>query len=258
MKQPRIRLFTRGDDLGSCHSANLAFEEAYKKGLLRNAGVMAICPDVREAAEMLAGEKGLCFGLHSSMNAEWDNIKWRPVLTPEKVPSLVDADGHLFQTCDKLFHRPFVFEEVMNELQAQLDYLRELGFDIQYADTHCGWVWILKEREEEFAKWCEREGLIMPRGFKRLPDTGAGGDRVERLIAQLEAAEPGAYMVVGHPGYDNEEMRQLGHEGHRGAQVAQAREWERRIFTDPRIIEYCGKNGVEPARFGEVRPVKDI
>ncbi|MBD3240657.1 MAG: ChbG/HpnK family deacetylase [Chitinivibrionales bacterium] len=252
MAEPRIKLVTKGDDLGSCHSANLAFEEAYKKGQLKNAVIMPICPDIVEAAQLLAGEKGLCIGLHSSMNAEWDSRKWKPVSPVEKVPSLVDDDGYLFQTCDRLFHRPFDFGEVFIELQAQLDYGRELGFDIKFADAHCGWTWILKEREDEFGKWCDRNGLMRRPKVNRLPDVACDGDPVEKLIARLEAAEPGTYIVGGHPGYDNEEMRGLGHPGYPGDQVATEREWERRIHTDPRILEYCRNSGVVPVRFDEL------
>ena len=66
----RIHLITRGDDLGTNHSANAAIREAYETGILRNASLMAGCPAAEEAAELLAGERGLCVGLHSTLNAE--------------------------------------------------------------------------------------------------------------------------------------------------------------------------------------------
>jgi hypothetical protein len=248
---PRIRLATQGDDLGSCHTANLAFEEAYKKGILRNASLLSICPGIVEAAEMLAGEKGLCFGLHSSMNSEWDSVRWGSVAPPDKVPSLLAEDGKLFQTTTQLFHSGPKFEEIMIELQAQLDYARKLGFEVTYADAHCGWTWILKEREDEFGKWCEREGLIRRKRYDRLPKVEIEGDPVEKLIARLEAAEPGTYATGGHPGYDNEEMRALGHEGYPGERVASEREWERRIHSDERIVKYCKEHDVVPIRHDE-------
>ena len=55
MTTPRIHLITRGDDLGTNHSANAAIREAFQSGILRNASLMACCPAVEEAAEMLAG-----------------------------------------------------------------------------------------------------------------------------------------------------------------------------------------------------------
>ncbi|MBW7458257.1 hypothetical protein K0U00_29885, partial [Paenibacillus sepulcri] len=62
----------------------------------------------------------------------------------------------------------------------------------------------------------------------------------------------GSYVLVGHPAYDNEEMRTLGHFGYDGETVAREREWERRIFTDPRVLSFCQLNGIVPARYDEV------
>ena len=49
---PRIRIVTRGDDSGSCHSANRAIADAFKNGLLRNASVMVPAPAFKDAAQM--------------------------------------------------------------------------------------------------------------------------------------------------------------------------------------------------------------
>ena len=61
---PRVRLITRGDDLGCARSLNRAVKECYEKGILKNCSVLAASPHVEEAAKMLAKVKGLCFGLH--------------------------------------------------------------------------------------------------------------------------------------------------------------------------------------------------
>lgn len=252
METARIRLITRGDDLGSNHSANLAIMEAYRSGILRNTSVMVTCAAVEEAADMLAGERGLCFGLHATMNAEWDSVRWGPVLPREKVPSLVDRDGYLFQTVEALrANRPSV-DEAMLELQAQLDRARALGFDIKYVDRHMMWERAFEGLEERFERWCEREGILnSERTHRFLPRVYFSLDPVERLIATLELAEPGQYIIVGHPAYDNDEMRALGHPGYPGWVVAAEREWQRRIYTDPRIIAYCREHGVTPIRYDE-------
>jgi predicted glycoside hydrolase/deacetylase ChbG (UPF0249 family) len=101
LAQPRIHLITRGDDCGSNHSANVAIREAFKSGILRNTSIMVPCAAIEEAAEMLAGEAGLCCGLHCTITAEWDNVRWGPVLLPGEVPSLVDANGHFFRPTRK-------------------------------------------------------------------------------------------------------------------------------------------------------------
>lgn len=257
MPSSRIRLITRGDDCGSNHTANAAILEAYQKGILRNISIMACCSAIEEAAEMLVGEKGLCCGLHATLNAEWDKVRWGPVLPPAQVPSLVDAHGHFFQTTRALHENAPVIQEVMEELQAQLDRLRKLGFDIRYADMHMGFGWVLDGLDEEFDRWCEQEHVLNSSNFsQRLPRVDAEGDPVEQLIAQLAAAEPGQYLIVGHPAYDNEEMRQLGHDGYPGDFIGPERDWQRRIFMDERILHACREHAVSAIRYDEAERLR--
>ena len=114
------------------------------------------------------------------------------------------------------------------------------------------WGRAVEGLDERYARWCEREGLRPHHLYHRpLPRAGGQGDRVEQLLAALKAAEPGQYAVVGHPAYENAEMRALGHAGYPGEQVAREREWERRMFMDPRVVRYCQENGVVPIRYDE-------
>ena len=49
----KVRLITRGDDLGCARSLNRAVQECYKKGILKNVSVLAASPYVEEAAKLL-------------------------------------------------------------------------------------------------------------------------------------------------------------------------------------------------------------
>ncbi|MCK4374638.1 MAG: ChbG/HpnK family deacetylase [Candidatus Brocadiae bacterium] len=252
MAETRIRLVTRGDDSGSCHTANAAIRDAFEKGILRNTSLMAPCPAFEDAAEMLAGLEGLCVGLHATLNAEWEEVKWGPVLPPERVPSLVDRHGNLFQTTAALHANGPDPDEIMAEIQAQLDLARSRGFDIAYMDCHMGFTWVAEEVADRVAELAEREGLIhRPEGVSGLPRVEGEFDNVvDQVVARLEAAEPGTYMLVGHPGYDNLEMARLGHEGYRN--IGRARDWERRMFMDKKVLDCCKANGVEPIRYTEI------
>ncbi len=252
MTEPRIRLITRGDDLGSNHSANSAIQEAFRQGILRNTSIMAPCAALEEAADMLAGEPSLCCGLHTTMNAEWDRVRWGPVLPPERVPTLVDRNGHLFQTTKALRDNHPSIDEIFFELQAQLDKARAAGFDVRYADQHMGWSRGLDGVGERFERWCEREGLLNAQHYgQRLPRVDVEGDAVDHLIAALQAAAPGQYLTVGHPAYDNAEMRALGHDGYPGDVVGPERDGQRRMFMDSRILRFCQTHGVAPIRYDE-------
>jgi hypothetical protein len=253
MSDEHVRLVTRGDDSGSCPSANRAICDAYRDGILRNTSLMVCAPAFEQAAEMLLEVPGLEVGLHATVTAEWDAVRWGPVLGPDRVPSIVNADGTLPQTTQALHEMGAKPDEMMAEIQAQLDLARERGLEVRYADTHMGFGWIA-DMDERMARFAEREGLVYrPEGLGRLPDVeGEFADVVERLIARLDAAGPGTYLVVGHPCYDTEDARQFHHEGMVPGSEGRNRDWQRRMFMDPRIVACASERDIQPIRYTEV------
>ena len=88
-----IRFITRADDLGSSYSANQAIEQVVDAGFIKNVSIMACAPAIEDAAQRLAHRKDVCFGMHTTLNAEWDRVKWGPVLPSEQCKGLVDQNG---------------------------------------------------------------------------------------------------------------------------------------------------------------------
>ena len=82
-----ISLLTRADDLGSSHAANEAILLVAEAGFVKNISVMAVCPHLEEAAEMLSGRTDVAFGLHACVNSEWDRILWPPLSHPKDSPA---------------------------------------------------------------------------------------------------------------------------------------------------------------------------
>ena len=255
ISETRIRLLARADDAGSCRTANLAIMECVEAGLALNVGVMACCPFFDEAAAMLAGRKDVCVGLHATINAEWDDVKWGPVLPAERVPSLVDANGRFHRTPSITHEHGGKADEVIAEIEAQLACARAAGLHTEYLDEHMGFGWLPGVRERLDALM-QREGLLEGgRGCDHLPPSPwRYEDRADDLIARLEAAGPGTYLIVAHPGHDTEEMRQLGHAGLAPGQVAREREGDTQMLTSHKVLEYCGHHGIMPARFTDLPP----
>ena len=71
-------LITRSDDCGSNIAANIAIEKAVGAGFIKNVSIMGCANFVEDAAERLKSCKQVCFGMHGTLNAEWDNLKWNP------------------------------------------------------------------------------------------------------------------------------------------------------------------------------------
>ena len=245
MSKQRIQLVTRADDAGSCNSANVAIWNSYRQGIVLNASVMVPAPAFEEAAELLGSEEGLCVGLHATLTSEWESVRWGPVLPAQEVSSLVDEHGCFPRSRRALEDNGARLDEMLAEIEAQLEVARSHGLNIAYVDTHMS-VRFSGGLEEPLKELARREGLVYGYDVPWLPAVqGEFANSVEEFIAQLEAADPGTYLAVGHPAYDRVDVRMFG-EG-----IGVSRDWDRRMFTDPRVLGYCTAHGVMPIRYTE-------
>jgi predicted glycoside hydrolase/deacetylase ChbG (UPF0249 family) len=132
-----ISLVTRADDLGSSHATNSAIAGAAVTGdYIKNVSCMAVGPLIEEGAELLRNCRNICFGMHATLNAEWDLIKWGPISHPSEVPSLVTPEGAFFSDPSRFAAHPPDPDQVLLEYDRQLDLLTRLGLDIRYVDSH--------------------------------------------------------------------------------------------------------------------------
>jgi hypothetical protein len=250
----RIRLITRGDDAGCCCSAGRAILTAFERGIVRNVSVMAPAPQLKQAGELLGPLAGLCAGLHVTVTCEWDTPRWGPVLDAGQVPALVDDRGHFLADPAELNRRNPPLEQMLAEVRAQLQAARASGFDIRYFDLHMGVGWI-SGLDEALADWARQEGLINGASgpWGRLERTGEDLPPNQRLAKQLESAQPGTYLVVGHPLFASDpDARAIGRSSSPPPAVAENREFQRRMFTDPEILDVVARRGIQPIRYDEI------
>ena len=263
MSARAIRIITGAADVGNNPTVNRAAMDACRKGILRNISLMVPCAHAREAADMFAAERGINVGIHATVNAEWARMRWGPVLPPERVPSLVDADGLLPRTTTEMFERGVDEQQLLAEIQAQLDRAREWGVDVKYMDAHMGYAtpnwsgWVTDAVSDRLQALCEKEGVIfhMRARWDYLPRVEQNGDKVQRFVARLKAAGPGQYNVSVHPAYATREMHLFCGDDENGARVARDRDAERLMFMDERVLEVVKARGIEPIRYDEAELV---
>ena len=245
---PRIRLVTRGDDAGSCDSANLAICQAARHGVLRNISVMAPGPAFDAAVPLLRSLPAtVCLGLHVTLNAEWEAVKWQPILPREQVPLLVDAQGHFWPTPAEAHERGARVDEMLAEIEAQLARVRGAGLTVGYVDEHMAVSWPWPELRAGIAALAHREGLVDAYGLPSLPDAGGAGG-MDSLLRAVADAPPGVYVHVTHPGWDRGDMRRFDGTG----QVARWRDADRRLLTDPSLPEALAVRGVQVIRYTDL------
>ncbi len=130
-------LIIHADDLGVAHSQNIASFLAMKTGPVNSASIMMPCPWVTEVAEFAQKNPSADLGLHLTMTNEWKHMNWGPVASKDKVPSLINEFGFLYDNCLSFGQKAKV-EEAEIELRAQIDQAIEMGIRPTHLDTHMG------------------------------------------------------------------------------------------------------------------------
>ena len=249
-------LIVNCDDLGFCHSSNIATYEALRDGIATSASLMVPCPWSRDAAARYRGED---VGVHLTLNSEWETYRWGPIT---HAPSLLDGDGGFPRTIVDMWDHADL-DEVRKELRAQVERAILWGFDVTHLDSHMG---ALQLRPEFFDVYLElavdfglpmrlsgastertvgfpfrrlagEEGVVFPDSFLRIPGSLGVGTRkvLERALGELR---PGVTEAYAHPGIDTAELRAL------------APDWAERVddhdllVTDHSIRAMCARVGV--------------
>lgn len=277
--QGKRYVIIHADDAGMCHSVNLATIQAMEQGIVSSASIMVPCPWFKEIAAYAKAHPEKDFGIHLTLNCEWKDYRWGPVAPREKVPSLIDKEGYLWGGVTEVALTAKA-EEVATELRAQVQRALDFGVPVTHLDTHMGAVVSRPDLVEVYVKL----GLEfkIPVFFIRDANVGIAATnptiraRALDLVRQLDEAnlpvldtmtqyysgepyekkkemylqaitttKPGLRYLIIHCGYNNEELQAI-------TTSNQIRDIDRRVFTDPEVIEAIKKSGVEIVTWKQV------
>ena len=88
------KLIINADDYGRSPGVSRGILQAHREGIVTSTTVMINQPDVEAQLVEALACPGLGIGLHLVFSA------WRPVLSPEAIPSLVDSNGYFLSQHD--------------------------------------------------------------------------------------------------------------------------------------------------------------
>lgn len=243
-------LIVNADDLGRSPGVNAGIFAAHERGLVTSATMMVGFPAAVAAARHLADHPRLGVGLHVTLSGA------RPLLPPEQIPSLVDAQGELPRRPDPAWRaRP---AEVELEVRAQFERFRELtGRLPTHLDSHHHShrlpvvTEVLVTLAREHALPVRRASLEVA---ERLAATGVrttdtfverfyGAEaRLEVLLAILADLAPGVTELMVHPGLVDDELRD-------GSTYLEDRERELAVLTDPAARAALASGRIELGTF---------
>jgi predicted glycoside hydrolase/deacetylase ChbG (UPF0249 family) len=222
-------LIVHADDLGMTRSINAATIKAFESGLVNSGSIMVPCPWLPDIASYAKQHPEADLGLHLTLTSEWTTFRWGPVLSKDRVASLLDNNGYLYLTESEAASRANI-KDVEAEIRAQIDRARALGIQPSHLDSHMGTLYQNKNLFEILLK-VARENKLPSRVSKEwfasrsyLPSMLEPQDVViDRIISiepdvtpegwatfytnAVKSIQPGVTEIIIHLAYDDEEMR---------------------------------------------------
>jgi hypothetical protein len=208
-----VYLVIRSDDGGMSHAVDMAIKQLLETGLPVSVSVMFACPWQQEIVEILRQHPEAAVGVHLTLNSEWRNYRWGPVIGREAAPSLVDKDGYFFPSSEDLYRNKPDLGQVERELRAQIDRALASGLHIDYLDYHMGTA-IGDPKIRAVVERLASEydvGLMNYYGDDRFnPQYSAEpAAQLDTLLAAVGRLEPGYHVLVTHIGLDTPELAAL-------------------------------------------------
>ena len=236
-------LIIRTDDAGMSHSVNMAVERLIESGLPVSVSVMFPTPWYQETVDILKRHPAVSVGIHLTLNSEWKNYRWGPVLGRTAVPTLVDKEGYFFPSSEALHENHPDLKEVEKELRAQIDRAQRSGLKIDYVDPHMGTATRYPEFREITERLAKEFGFGVSEYFgepSHSPQySAAPRDKTDSLVAMINRLEPRYNLVVTHVGIDGPELGALLDMNTDGPlpEMSKNRQGELDALTSPRFRE---------------------
>lgn len=128
-----MKVVFHADDFGLTHAVNAGILEAHAGGLLASTSLMVTAAAAEDAVAAARAHPGLDVGLHLTL------VEERPVLPPERIPSLV-AGGRFLPRHTRVALRYAAgglrVEEAAAEIAAQFERLAAWGIRPSHVDGH--------------------------------------------------------------------------------------------------------------------------
>ncbi len=267
-------LIINADDLGYPEGTVSAIITLYEAGVVTSTTAMVNQPHWPEAATYLRDHPGLGAGVHLVMN------NGHPILPPEQVPSLVDAEGRFRDGTPLLLrYGRLRTTELKAEWHAQIEkFIADAGRQPDHLDLHCSYPYVFPAWFRVSLELAQEYGHLPVRMpfddalDDKAPELAAGsgfptwyvrwqGRRYQRLVERYGLKRPNYFeMSFSQDGHRTAEhlldllnalpegiTELLAHPGTEGW-----RKGDYRALLDPRVRQRIGELGIELIAYGDL------
>lgn len=190
-------LIVNADDFGLCEAENAATIAGLDQGAFSSATIMVPCPRFADAAAYARSHPRADLGVHLTHTAEWASYRWGPVAERDAVPSLVDADGHLYRTVRDVYDHARL-DDVEHETRRQITTALDAGLDVTHLDSHMGTLQLDPAYHDLYVRLAAEFRLpIRMAGRAGLSDIGMGA--ALELADRLGVLAPDHFHYGGPP-----------------------------------------------------------
>jgi len=129
------KIIVNADDLGISQGINSGIVEAFRKGIVTSASIMANANYTEDALSRLRDAPGLKVGIHITLSGS------KPIADRKDVPHLITSEGLFLKRglnlCGRLSISPAkVLNEIKKEISLQIEYLYSRNLKITHIDSH--------------------------------------------------------------------------------------------------------------------------
>lgn len=264
-------LLIHADDLGLCHSVNIATFNALTENAISSTSLMVPAIGFQEAVLFAQQHPDLDLGIHWTLTSEWPNSKWEPVL-PNLPPGLTDESGHFlprFQFTD------IEARQAEAELTAQLQLALRCGVNVTHVDSHMLTLLQCPESIDVYTRVARhyRIPFFLPADFAACVTCGIDDNDIlvnrvfsarpalpdqnwmNYYLAVLRSIQPGLSQLTVHLGFDDGELRSI-----TGAQRSWGSAWRQRdydVIMSPEFREAVRQNDIQVVTWYELSARKN-
>ncbi|MFX1358222.1 MAG: polysaccharide deacetylase family protein [Promethearchaeota archaeon] len=127
------------DDVGFCHSSNVATFECLDFGVASCGSIIVPSPWFLETASIYKKSPKYDLGVHLTLTSEWNIYRWRPLSSIDLKTGLLDSEKCLWRTEVEAIAN-VTPQAAENEMRAQIQMALDNGIVISHIDTHMGTV----------------------------------------------------------------------------------------------------------------------